>query len=112
LLKVFEVVIERTTKDGEVVHEYFHAILDELMEYCCHAALKSVGALHTPKGIRLYAKVSQSFKHLIDERKGKVIFLGYVIQLAVVDTNAPSSDGLLWYELILLILNYGHPYLL
>ncbi|GKC92849.1 hypothetical protein Tco_1158291 [Tanacetum coccineum] len=42
---VFKAVVERTTKYGEVIHEYFHAIFDELMEYCCHAALKSGGGI-------------------------------------------------------------------
>ncbi|GJT25792.1 hypothetical protein Tco_0895729 [Tanacetum coccineum] len=105
LLQVFEAVVKRTSKYGEVVHEYFHVILDKLMEYCCHARRAFVC-------MRMSRKGSQSFEHLIDERKWKVIFSGRIIQLTVVDTYAPSSNGPLWDELILLILYYGHPSLL
>ncbi|GJZ02244.1 hypothetical protein Tco_0520205 [Tanacetum coccineum] len=52
------------------------------------------------------------FEHLIGERKWKVIFLGCVIQLMIVDTNMPSSDLPLQDEFILLILYYGHSSLL
>ncbi|GJV67839.1 putative reverse transcriptase domain-containing protein [Tanacetum coccineum] len=38
---VLEAVVERTTEDGEIIHKYFHAILDQFMEYGHHAALKS-----------------------------------------------------------------------
>ncbi|GKF95949.1 hypothetical protein Tco_0288684 [Tanacetum coccineum] len=69
---------------------------------------KVAGALHNPKGIHLYAKVPQSFEHLIDERKWKVIFPGCVVQLMIVYTYAPSGDCPLRDELILLILYYGH----
>ncbi|GJX44230.1 hypothetical protein Tco_0260906, partial [Tanacetum coccineum] len=55
---------------------------------------------------------SQSFEHLVDERKWKVIFSGCVIQLTIVDTYASPSDLPLWDELIFLILYYGHPSLL
>ncbi|GJZ20915.1 hypothetical protein Tco_0557954 [Tanacetum coccineum] len=48
------------------------------------------------------------FKHLIDKRKWKVIFLGCVIQFTIVDAYAPSSDRPLRDELILLIFYYGH----
>ncbi|GJW89111.1 hypothetical protein Tco_0164451 [Tanacetum coccineum] len=34
-------VVKGATKDGEVVHEHFHAIPDQFMEYGHHAALKS-----------------------------------------------------------------------
>ncbi|GKG04268.1 hypothetical protein Tco_0314655, partial [Tanacetum coccineum] len=51
---------------------------------------------------------SQSFEHLIDERKWKVIFPGCVVQFIIVDTYAPFGDYPLWDELILLILYYGH----
>ncbi|GJV39404.1 hypothetical protein Tco_1417844 [Tanacetum coccineum] len=51
---------------------------------------------------------SQSFEHLIDELKRKVIFSGCVVQFTIVDTYAPSDDCPLRDELILLILYYGH----
>ncbi|GJY78939.1 hypothetical protein Tco_0484740 [Tanacetum coccineum] len=55
---------------------------------------------------------SQSFAHLIDERKWKVIFSGCVIQLMIVDKYTSSGDCLLRDELILLLLYYGHSSLL
>ncbi|GJS59982.1 hypothetical protein Tco_0654766 [Tanacetum coccineum] len=38
---IFEAVVEGATEDGEVVHEYFHAILDQFIEYGCHTVLES-----------------------------------------------------------------------
>ncbi|GKF11709.1 hypothetical protein Tco_0049635, partial [Tanacetum coccineum] len=37
---VSEVVVKGTTEDGEIVHKYFHAILNQFMEYGRHATLK------------------------------------------------------------------------
>ncbi|GJS85733.1 hypothetical protein Tco_0752274 [Tanacetum coccineum] len=81
---------------------------------------KVAKALHNPKGHSFVCEglesvvfmPSQSFEHLIDERKWKVIFLGHVIQLTIVDTYTPSGDCSLWDEFILLILYYGYSSLL
>nr|GFA41502.1 hypothetical protein [Tanacetum cinerariifolium] len=38
---VLEVVVEGASKNGVVVHENFHAILDQFMENGCHTTLES-----------------------------------------------------------------------
>ncbi|GKD81994.1 hypothetical protein Tco_1348833 [Tanacetum coccineum] len=74
---------------------------------------KVAGTLHSPNGIRLYAKVpyghvNVALEHLIDKQEGKVIFPSHIIQFTIVNAYTPSSDCPLWDELVLLILYYGH----
>ncbi|GJY59235.1 hypothetical protein Tco_0459127 [Tanacetum coccineum] len=45
-LLVFEAVVEGTIEDGEIINKYFHAILDQFMEYGRHATLKSCQSGH------------------------------------------------------------------
>ncbi|GJS70615.1 hypothetical protein Tco_0703456 [Tanacetum coccineum] len=52
---------------------------------------------------------SQSFEHLIDKRKWKVVFPDCVVQLTIVDTHAPTGDYSLWDKFFLLIIHHGHP---
>jgi hypothetical protein len=47
-------------------------------------------------------------QHLIDERKGKVVFLGGLVKLAIVYAHTPTCDGALRDELILIIAHYRH----
>jgi hypothetical protein len=52
------------------------------------------------------------FQHLINERKGKVVFLGGLVKLAIVYAHTPPCDGALRDELILMIVHHCHASLL
>jgi hypothetical protein len=54
----------------------------------------------------------QSLQHLINERKGKVVFLGSLVELAIVYAHTPPCDGTLRDEFILIIIHYCHASLL
>ena len=54
----------------------------------------------------------QPFKHLVDEGKREVIFLGCLVKHPVIDTHYPSGHYLLRYELVPLIPDYRHASLL
>jgi hypothetical protein len=52
------------------------------------------------------------FQHLVYERKGKVVFLGGLVKLAIIYAHTPTFDGALRDELILIIAHYRHASLL
>ena len=54
----------------------------------------------------------QPFKHLIDEGKREVIFLGCLVKHPVIDTHSPSGHCPSRYELVPLIADHRHASLL
>jgi hypothetical protein len=50
----------------------------------------------------------QQFRNLVIERGRKVIFLGSLVEHPVADAHPPTGDYPLRYELVPLILDYGH----